>query len=189
MAKTSVNDFVLITNVIDDTICKNFIQNIKEQEKQKHHWYTFDTDERYSYPDKEPDIVWSSELQQSMIQPVIKKAVDEYTQTKVPKEFRGQPIVSRFSKMRFNIYEKGLTMREHVDHIYSIFDGQEKGIPVLSFVGILNDDYEGGEFIMNGEKLTLKAGDLLVFPSNFLFPHVVHPVTKGTRYSLVAWGY
>tara|TARA_R100000329_G_scaffold113215_1_gene92909 strand:- start:600 stop:1136 length:537 start_codon:yes stop_codon:yes gene_type:complete len=149
----------------------------------------FESDERYSHPDKEPDIVWSSELQQGMMQPAIKKAVDEYTQTKVPGPFRSTPIVSRFSQMRFNIYEKGLTMREHVDHIYSIFDGKEKGIPVLSFVGMLNDDYEGGEFIMNGEKLTLKAGDLLVFPSNFLFPHVVHPVTKGTRYSLVAWGY
>lgn len=37
-------------------------------------------------------------------------------------------------------------MRKHYDHIHSIFDGQRKGIPVLSMLGILNNDYEGGEF-------------------------------------------
>ena len=35
-------------------------------------------------------------------------------------------------------------MAEHCDHIHSIFDGSIKGIPVLSVVGLLNDNYEGG---------------------------------------------
>ena len=28
---------------------------------------------------------------------------------------------------------------------------------------------------------------LIIWPSNFMFPHRVNPVIKGTRYSIVAW--
>jgi predicted 2-oxoglutarate/Fe(II)-dependent dioxygenase YbiX len=69
-----------------------------------------------------------------------------------------------------------------------MFDGERKGIPILSCLGLLNDDYEGGEFIMFDDmKIDFKKGDLLIFPSNFLYPHKVQPVTKGTRYSYISW--
>ncbi len=35
--------------------------------------------------------------------------------------------------------------------------------------------------------ITLKAGEIMIFPSNFLYPHRVDLVTKGTRYSYVSW--
>jgi predicted 2-oxoglutarate/Fe(II)-dependent dioxygenase YbiX len=95
---------------------------------------------------------------------------------------------SGYSAARYNIYRENKKMAEHIDHIQSIFDGERKGIPTLSLVGILNDDYEGGEFIMFGkEQIKLKQGDLLIFPSNFLFKHKVNEVKKGTRYSFVSW--
>jgi predicted 2-oxoglutarate/Fe(II)-dependent dioxygenase YbiX len=79
-------------------------------------------------------------------------------------------------------------MAEHCDHIQSMFDGERKGIPILSVLCILNDNYSGGEFIMFKDKeIKLKQGDLLIFPSNFLFPHKVEPVTRGTRYSFISW--
>ena len=40
---------------------------------------------------------------------------------------------------------------------------------------------------MQGKKLDFKKGDVLIFPSNFLFPHEVKPVKKGTRYSAISW--
>ncbi|ARN74893.1 2OG-Fe(II) oxygenase [Oceanicoccus sagamiensis] len=55
----------------------------------------------------------------------------------------------------------------------------------------LNDpsEYEGGnlEFNINGDSISLpqKMGAAIVFPSFIL--HRVTPVTKGRRYSLVAW--
>ena len=64
----------------------------------------------------------------------------------------------------------------------------------MSMTVLLNDDYEGGEFqfavcekgrievIPVEEKST---GTIIVFPSTM--EHRVTPVTKGTRYSLVAW--
>ena len=50
----------------------------------------------------------------------------------------------------------------------------------------LNDDFEGGDIIIFGVgKIKQETGSMIFFPS--FLPHEVTPVTKGTRYSLVAW--
>ena len=59
-------------------------------------------------------------------------------------------------------------MKEHYDHIHSLFDGTDKGIPILSIVGLLNDNFTGGGFCVNGKDMKLKKGDIIIFPSNFL---------------------
>jgi len=53
----------------------------------------------------------------------------------------------------------------------------------------LNDDYEGGEFaFFDREKvIKLEKGDILMFPSNYIYPHEIMPILKGTRYSIVTW--
>lgn len=53
----------------------------------------------------------------------------------------------------------------------------------------LNDDYEGGEFaFFNREvKYKIPKGSALLFPSNFMYPHEIMPVTSGTRYSIITW--
>ena len=97
---------------------------------------------------------------------------------------------SGFSQIRFNRYKKSQIMSKHVDHIHDLFTGDIKGIPILSILSLLNDNYQGGEFIMFDDyEIKLKAGDLLIFPSVFLYPHLVKPVTKGIRYSFVSWCY
>jgi len=59
----------------------------------------------------------------------------------------------------------------------------------LSMSILLNDDYEGGNFELRGmgeeEECVEGEGSIVVFPS-FSW-HQVTPVTRGTRYSLVAW--
>jgi len=64
----------------------------------------------------------------------------------------------------------------------------------LSMTVLLNDNYEGGDFQFgtfregNNKVHTPEfnsAGSVIVFPS--FMDHRVTPVTKGTRYSLVAW--
>jgi len=95
-----------------------------------------------------------------------------------------------FSQIRFNRYNKNQIMSKHCDHITSLFTGDIRGIPILSIVGVLNEDYQGGEFIMFDDyEIKFKAGDLIVFPSIFLYPHLVKPVKQGTRYSFVSWCY
>lgn len=55
----------------------------------------------------------------------------------------------------------------------------------------LNNEYIGGSFkimVDNQEvSYTQNVGDCLMFPSNFMFPHQVEPITNGTRFALVAW--
>ena len=92
-----------------------------------------------------------------------------------------------YTHVRFNKYAENKKMALHCDHIHSMFDGERKGVPILSVLGVLNNDYEGGEFYMIEDKINLSKGDIIVFPSNFMFPHRVEPVTKGTRYSYISW--
>jgi hypothetical protein len=53
----------------------------------------------------------------------------------------------------------------------------------------LNEDYDGGEFAFfdRGVLVRAKTGSAIVFPSNFMFPHEIMPVIKGTRYSVITW--
>lgn len=55
----------------------------------------------------------------------------------------------------------------------------------------LNNDFEGGEFVFDLPKqeyqIGQNVGDALIFPSNFLFPHQVNQITRGTRYALIGW--
>ena len=81
-------------------------------------------------------------------------------------------------------------MKEHWDGIQSIFDGENKGVPIMSCLGILNDNYKGGELVFFQDQIyKVNKGDILIFPSNFLYPHKVNEVTEGTRYSFVSWAF
>ena len=53
----------------------------------------------------------------------------------------------------------------------------------------LNDGYEGGEieFPKFGLKIKPKANQAIVFPANFVYNHIVHPVTSGVRWTIVNW--
>lgn len=57
----------------------------------------------------------------------------------------------------------------------------------ISAVVYLNDDYEGGEieFIRQGLVVKPKAGDIVMFPSNFVYEHASLEVKSGTKYSVV----
>jgi len=63
----------------------------------------------------------------------------------------------------------------------------------LSIILNLNNEYEGGDLIFTDQKekeikrLKLGKGSIVFFPSNFMYPHGIQPITKGTRYSIVAW--
>lgn len=48
-----------------------------------------------------------------------------------------------------------------------------------------NNSYTGGEIVFNeiGIEVKPKAGQILVFPSNYLFSHIIKPVVSGVRYS------
>ena len=92
-----------------------------------------------------------------------------------------------FTDFRINRYTAGGFMKEHIDNIHHSH-GQKQGYPHLTSLIFLNDDYEGGDFVLCGDKYIEKVqGSAIVFPSNFMFPHEVKEVKKGKRYSIMTW--
>ena len=63
----------------------------------------------------------------------------------------------------------------------------------LSIIINLNEEYEGGDLIFTDQKkvevkrIKLGKGSIVFFPSNFMYPHSIEPITKGVRYSIVSW--
>ena len=74
----------------------------------------------------------------------------------------------------------------HVDHFATI-------PRTMSCILLLNNDYEGGNLCFRNPdgsdewEVEVKPNRMIIWPSNFLYPHTVKPVTKGKRYSVVAW--
>ena len=92
----------------------------------------------------------------------------------------------RHTDFRLNKYSEGGFMSKHCDNIHHSH-GQEYGFPQVSALLFLSDDYKGGEFVVAGEVYNPKKVSGIIFPSNFLNPHEVKPVTKGTRWSALTW--
>lgn len=69
------------------------------------------------------------------------------------------------------------------------YDGGTNIGRAISAICYLNDDYEGGEieFVNFKIKIKPKAGMFILFPSNYAYRHVAHPVTSGIKYAIVTW--
>jgi|AntAceMinimDraft_1070359.scaffolds.fasta_scaffold00448_38 Rps23 Pro-64 3,4-dihydroxylase Tpa1-like proline 4-hydroxylase len=60
---------------------------------------------------------------------------------------------------------------------------------LISTVSYLNDDYDGGEIEFRQSNVVIKpvVGDIVFFPSNYLYVHEVMATQNGTRYSMPHW--
>ena len=188
-----IEDYIIVKNTISKEICQSLIDENNKKEWKKHTWNNYTTGKTASEPTKELDVMPCTQEQQNKVTPALTQALDEYQKIcswKGEKTGKtGTQWLSTFSPVRFNKYKIGTMMRWHYDHIHSIFDGKRKGIPIVSIVANLNEDYEGSEFHCRGKEIKLKTGDILMFPSNFMYPHKVTECTKGTRYSFVSWAF
>lgn len=192
MQNAKLSDFIFVKNLIPLETCQTVINQTKDLEWSTHAWYNQTENKSISHSEKELEVLYPDHN--------ISHLLIEYVLTGF-KEFRTmcQPlspgtdfskIVSQCCGIRLNRYHANTLMRQHFDHIHSLFDGTQKGVPVLSAIGVLNDDYEGGKLtFFNDYEIKINAGDVVIFPSSFLYPHKVTEVLAGTRYSLVSWGW
>ena len=186
----TIEDYIIVENTIPKELCKELIDECNKKEWKKHTWNNYAEGTFQSEETKELDVMPCTKEQQDKITPYLVKALEEYQiKCSWPGQKTSPPWLTKFSPIRFNKYEVGNTMREHYDHIHSIFDGKMKGVPLVSIVANLNDNYEGAEFYCRGKEIPLKTGDILLFPSNFMYPHEVKETKKGVRYSFVSWAF
>ena len=186
----TIEDYIYVEKHIPVELCEELVDECNKKEWKKHAWHSNYTGESTSESTKELDVMACTQEQQDKITPYLAKVLEEY-QIKYswPGEKTQPPWLTKFSPIRFNKYEIGNTMRVHYDNIHSIFDGQKKGIPIVSIVGNLNEDYEGAEFMLRDKEIKLKTGDILLFPSGIVYPHTVKETKKGIRYSFVSWAF
>ena len=178
---TQVMDYVVKYTLPDVDVCPDIIKQLEERDNwESHTWYDNTEDKRSQTGDF---VVKTSEEAMTHLQPAVSGALIDYARQKMGM------YAQHFSNttIRFNKYDTGQGIQPHVDHIHSIFQSRPAGIPILSLVGCLNDDYEGGQFHICDKPVDIKAGEFIIFPSVFLYTHYVSSVTKGLRYSWVSW--
>lgn len=100
------------------------------------------------------------------------------TQTEIPLDRIMEISVLRYKEEGHYLF--------HSDHCFKV-------PRTLSFIYFANDGYVGGElsFLEPGTDVAFdvipKKNRLIIWPSNFLYPHRVKKVTSGIRYTIVGW--
>jgi len=185
-----VNDYLMVTNLIPKPLCNSLILKSSHLKWEKHSWYDYTKDNVDLLAEKNPDAVLSTPIQFQQVTKYLVEVLAEYQKKySTQGDKTSDKWINKITPIKFVRYAVGTYMHQHYDHIQSIFDGKLKGIPIISIVGLLNDNFEGGEFMCRGKEIKLAQGDILLFPSNFMFPHEVKEITKGIRHSFVSWGF
>jgi hypothetical protein len=114
---------------------------------------------------------------------VMSKAKDTYIKTLTEKRgIKHVPNISSDEGYQILHYSEGYYFKEHCDNS----GGMSR---VLTCTLNISDDHDGGLFrFLRGEfDVRLNAGDAVLFPSNFMFPHEVTEITRGERHAIVTW--
>jgi predicted 2-oxoglutarate/Fe(II)-dependent dioxygenase YbiX len=104
---------------------------------------------------------------------IFKRMLEYFTKT------TGIKITKQLDMLHVHNYKKGDVFRKHKDNLYPT---QIHNIGVC-----LNDDYDGGEFILHEpyEILPKKQGEIYTFPS--LRIHEVKEILEGERWSIISF--
>ena len=188
MTPQNLTDYVAVyENAIPMDVCKKIMDNLNFLNWQTHTFSNYSLNQEISFEDDlyvSPDEIPESEY----LKQKVWDTLSDYFKNKISFAEEWYDGWYGFTPLRFNKYTPNTRMRLHCDHIQSMFDGDRKGIPTLTVLGTLNKDYEGGEFVLfQDHEVALPEGSLIIFPSNFLFPHEVKKIKKGNRFSFVTW--
>lgn len=187
--KENIKDYVRVfKKVIPPALCQKVIRDINKNKKNwEKHFYSDPVQKKNIFRSGENELSITY-IQTNNTKLVTKKIWHIILKYIVDLKFPWFTSWEGYTEIRWNIYDQKQTMQSHCDHIHTMFDGQRKGIPTLSVLGVLNNNYTGGELEMFEDTIyPLKEGDVVIFPSLFLYPHKVLPVKKGKRYSYVSW--
>ena len=89
---------------------------------------------------------------------------------------------------RVQRYDIGDSFSPHRDNIWVTLDGKDnyKRDREQSISILLNDEFKGGDLVVEHKTAHMNKGDATLFGADDL--HWVNGVSEGTRYSLAAWG-
>lgn len=171
-------------NVISDKLCENIISEYDNF----HEWTNAETASGFR-----PNVRNCSSINMSEPKIIIRN--------EIPRKNIDNNLYLIFSDIANNLQKKYANLVISKDSGYNLLKYQENQFYIqhvdssatyprtISCSICLNDNYEGGEFCFFDGKLkyNLKKGSAIAFPSNFMYPHQIRPVTRGTRYSIITW--
>lgn len=175
----NLSDYIHVYKSLSPEDCKSVIESLEDEWWERHE-FSYHSGGQYSH-DNELDT--SDQYNETLDKTV-------YCSLKLYCAKYNIPGWNGFTPVRLNRYSPGTEMHYHDDRLQLTINGVYKGQPTLSVVGLLNDDYTGGDFVMFDDyKVKLSVGDVMIFPSSFMYPHKVTKVTNGTRFSFVSWAW
>ena len=176
-----VNDYIkLYTDVVDPELCNDMINYEFDYEKSA--YSTHDSGKVVKLERVVSVDCWIKERYKFYAR--LKKTYEKSHE--IYKEDFPNFTVQHHTDFRISKYSEGCFMSNHVDLIHHSH-GQKYGYPQVTVLLFLNDDYEGGEIKIADNLYKTPAGSAIIFPSNFMYPHEVLQVKKGTRYSVTCW--
>lgn len=174
--------------VLDNIIPTDLIKAIEREYIKSNDWIlatTVSGEKKHIRNCSTIGISFSSIIQKNL---VLRTSIDNEIHTatqKIIAKYRG-----KFSNLTINSDTGYELLRYETGQFYTQHTDSFPTIPrILSCSIVLNDDYEGGEFAFFDQEVKYKVpkGSAILFPSNFMYPHEIMPVTSGTRYSIVTW--
>jgi len=177
-------------NVLSREECARIIENAKNYERD---FLKKDIAQQSEYFDKET-------LDKNTIEVPLDKS---YSKRKVAASPIDEPIFPEWDghpvyRCKVMKYEEGDFIYEHHDAQWMCLSnywapGTNKISESLISIA-LNDDFEGGEFTVEGKVIPQEIGTAITIPQHALdhsksVRHGVKKVTKGTRYALVFWNF
>jgi predicted 2-oxoglutarate/Fe(II)-dependent dioxygenase YbiX len=119
---------------------------------------------------------------------VIRQSIDDTLYqcfSKSIKEYCTQFNCEISSDTGYNLleYTNGGYFNTHIDTMNNLNNRY------LSCSLLLSDDFKGGDFSFFNDKykVSLSKGDMIIFPSNFMYPHGITKITGNNRYSIITW--
>jgi hypothetical protein len=84
-------------------------------------------------------------------------------------------ITEYIANIHYINYKIGEEAKEHVD----------TGSSIRTYIMLLNDSFEGGQFYLDNTHIDLKLGEIIEFNANLL--HRVSPIISGNREVIAIW--
>lgn len=187
---TNIRDYVkLYHNVFPKDFCEQAVESLKSAQWDTHQF--FNAKNEYIYRGNDFMHTSANIVEQDTMMQTVWNVINQYVMVEFSQcyeKFQWFGSWRGYTNIKFHKYDSNTDMKLHCDHIHDLFDGERKGVPILTVVGLLNDDFKGGDFLLwEKEKIDLKQGSVVIFPSNFMYPHEVTSIQHGSRYSFVSW--
>ena len=185
MQQELISYIKIYKQAIDTSACEKAIKELEARNEWRPHLFYNNASNLYYDNKDEPEFCMSAISDSAYLNDVVWNCISNYISNY---SFPWFDSWSDFSDLKYLKYNSDNTMATHCDHIHTLFDGSRKGVPILTVIGQLNEDFKGGELLLcESTEVLLKRGDVIIFPSNFLYPHSIKKLIHGTRYSFASW--